>query len=935
MKLRRVLLAAGIALAVVLIGFGLYVLRPEPSEAEHIEQARAYQADGDLDAAIVELQGTLLEQPNSIDARWLLSELYLLQRNGADALAQLERAQELGVSGREFNDRWVSALLMDRQFDKALARLAFMSPTAEDTSVLILRGRARLGLGRFDEAREAFEEALRMQPDNPDARIGLATTAFALNNVEEAQRLTEDALAQSPDNYLGWMLKGEIAMSLQNAAAAQQAFEGALRIVAGDLPAQLAIVQALLVQQKFEEAGANLNALIEEYPKHPGLLFLAAQNELAGNNNIQAAESALTVALNQSPDDTSALLLMAWVMLMKGDLESALENLNAHQVLLPGDPAGSKLLAYVLLRRGELLRGIEVLQRAVDKSPTDMELVTLLGDAYLQAGEQAKANPLFSRAVGRVANNAPIRTQWATSLLATADTEGALRELESAVAVDPDYARAQFLLARLYYQLGNYEQTLASATRLAEKYPQDPRPYVLMAAVSEAGGDGEGARAFYQQGLDLAPTNILARYNLARLARENGDLETARERFQGVLLAQPGHLPSVIALAQIALDTGQPQDALALLEQAREKNPDAVGLALELADMYGRMGRHADALVAAQDAAALAPYDPAARLVLGRAQLRADQLDKARETLRGLVLQAPESADAHFELAKLQLKDREPRGASASLEQALLLAPERIDINVLKGELLLAQGEADSALAIALRLQEAHPGSPEGDILAGRALMAQQQPEAAIAAYEQAVAKSAARGPMMKLQAAYRQIGNTAKADVILRNWLSAHANDVPIRIMLATSMMQADELDLAEREYLQALNYQPDNAILHNNLAWLYSQSADPRAEEHARRALELLPDNPNVLDTYGWILAQGESPHQGLALLEKAIERSPGDALIRYHLAGTLALIGQPYQARRELETILESNQTAVDRQVLEQAIRDLEVADTGTEG
>ena len=53
--------------------------------------------------------------------------------------------------------------------------------------------------------------------------------------------------------------------------------------------------------------------------------------------------------------------------------------------------------------------------------------------------------------------------------------------------------------------------------------------------------------------------------------------------------------------------------------------------------------------------------------------------------------------------------------------------------------------------------------------------------------------------------------------------------------------------------------------------------------------------------------------------------------------HLAGTLALVGQPYQARRELETILESNQTVVDKQVLEQALRDLQEADAdaGTEG
>ncbi|MBK6739863.1 MAG: hypothetical protein IPG64_19365 [Haliea sp.] len=85
-------------------------------------------------------------------------------------------------------------------------------------------------------------------------------------------------------------------MSLQNAAAAQQAFEGALNIVPGDLPAHWPSCRPCWCK-KFEQAGANLSALIEgEYPKHPGLLFLSAQNELTGNRNIEAAEAALTVA---------------------------------------------------------------------------------------------------------------------------------------------------------------------------------------------------------------------------------------------------------------------------------------------------------------------------------------------------------------------------------------------------------------------------------------------------------------------------------------------------------------------------------------------------------------------------------------------------------------------------------------------------------------
>ncbi|MBK6739864.1 MAG: hypothetical protein IPG64_19370 [Haliea sp.] len=117
------------------------------------------------------------------------------------------------------------------------------------------------------------------------------------------------------------------------------------------------------------------------------------------------------------------------------------------------------------------------------------------------------------------------------------------------------------------------------------KISAGPATVLPMAAVSEEGDDTEGARALHQQGLDLAPTNVLARYNLARLAREKWRPGNGARALPGVLLAQPGHLPSVVALAQIALETGQPQDALALLEQARDNNPGAVGLALELADL--------------------------------------------------------------------------------------------------------------------------------------------------------------------------------------------------------------------------------------------------------------------------------------------------------------------------------------------------------------
>jgi len=931
--LRRSLLAGVAVLVIFVAGLAIYQAMPEPSVAQSIEAALAFKAEGRLGAAVTPLKAALQQEPDNTDARWLLSEIYLEQGNGSAALDQLVRLQELGREGRDVTYRLIRVMLLEQRFDDALARLAFMKPAPGDPTVYLLRGEARLGLERAAMARTAYSEALRVDAGNPEAHHGLSATALAAGEPDEAQRHIDTAIELDPGDTGHWQLKGAIELSRGDPAGAQAAFAKALARNRANLAAGFGMIQALLAQQKIDEASAYLVRLRTLFKDLPWLSqttyhYLAAQRYLARGLDLDAAEAALSQALKLHPEHRPSLMLMGWVKLQKGEVETAAHYLTTYHALEPGEPAGTRLLAEVLLRTGQASHAIEVLSRAVEQQSGDAELVAMLGDAYRQTGDDGKAREMLRQAVDMAPDSAPLRTRLAASLITSGEVAQSARELATVLAANPDDPRAEYLQALALFKQGNDDGALAKAATLSEKRPADPQPVLLIALVLERRGNIDGARGAYHRALDRDPRSTDAMYSLARLSQKAGDIEIARERFRSVIQLKPGHLPSLTALARIALDNKQPDEALSLFEQARDAKPESLGLHLELARLYARQGRSLDALAAAQQDARLAPDNPRVMLALGQAQLSTDQGNAAQATLSGLVARSPGSADAHFAYAQAQLRANDAAGARASLQQALDLAPDNIPIMVSLAELDIRQGRHDAALGTASKIQQSRPGKAEGYLLEGDVLMARQQPAAAIAAYEAALEQGRTWPIVSKLQAVYRHTGETAKAEVLVRSWFREHPDDVTARVLLAKDLEQRGDLEQATREFERALQYQPDNVQILNNLARLTGRVGAPRALEYARRAHELLPDDPQVQGTYGWLLAENQNPRQGLALLEEAIEKAPDDPGIRYHLAMALAPTGDRFQARRERETVLGMTQVVIATREVKRAMEDLVV-------
>lgn len=106
------------------------------------------------------------------------------------------------------------------------------------------------------------------------------------------------------------------------------------------------------------------------------------------------------------------------------------------------------------------------------------------------------------------------------------------------------------------------------------------------------------------------------------------------------------------------------------------------------------------------------------------------------------------------------------------------------------------------------------------------------------------------------------------------------------IRLQLAVSYYQQQQLPVALDEIKQALQADPDFAEAYSMRALIYMDMGESRlADDNFQQALRLAPQNPDFNNNYGWFLCQNGQPEQSIGYFETALKsrayQSPAKAL------------------------------------------------------
>jgi predicted Zn-dependent protease len=216
---------------------------------------------------------------------------------------------------------------------------------------------------------------------------------------------------------------------------------------------------------------------------------------------------------------------------------------------------------------------------------------------------------------------------------------------------------------------------------------------------------------------------------------------------------------------------------------------------------------------------------------------------------------------------------------------------------------------ADAALARARTLRDKRPGDPVPIILLGDIHMFAHQYDDAAKVYTEAGKLTQDSTLAIKQFEAVR-LANRDRPEQSLERWLGLRPDDARARLVLAQYFSSTGRPDRAIAEFEFLARQLPNEAPLLNNLAWLYHEKRDPRAEGLARKAHELAPANPAICDTYGWILLSAKKVDAALPLLKTASETANGDPSVQYHYGAALAAAGRPTEARTALGKALNSS-------------------------
>jgi putative PEP-CTERM system TPR-repeat lipoprotein len=871
-----------------------------------LNKARDSFDKGDIKTAGIELKNALQKDPGNAEARLLLGELYLKLGNGAAAEKEFRRAQELSTDPMRWRVPLAKALILKGEYAEALTRLegATDLPPQEQAAVWAQRGHAQLGLERPQQAQEAFDTAVQLDPNQTSAIMGLIRLALSAGDETRATKLTDDLISRRPDDTDAIFIRAELYRKNGNNEQAAKLFSRVIELDPGNARAYLGRATTLIGRQKLDLALADLNAADAIQPDVPMAQYLRGVMDFQNKQWDQAAER-LQKVLAAVPSHLQSKLLLGIIRYSKNDYEIADEYLSAVVAAMPDNVEARKVLGAARIKMHEPAKAIEALLPGAGTN--DAQLLALIGSAYMLKGDREQGQEWLNRAVEISPDVAALRTQLALSLLAGGQTDKAVTELQSAVDLGQDILQADVLLVLAHLKNGRFDEALKTSTALEERKPDNPIAYNLSGLAYLSKGDLVNAGERFKKALAVDPSFTTAELNLARIDVASNAIDDAEARYKRVLQNSPKHLGAMLGLAALAERRNDLAEAARWLEAAQEADPTATQPGLLLVRLHITRTDYAKALTVATDLSGRFPKNDAVVQMLARAQTLGGQVDTAIRTFDQLTAANPKDPLLHYLAGGAKWKAGNQAVAAESFRKAIALKPDFVDARVALASVLLEARNYNKAIEVARGLQKDYPKSPLGFRLAGTIQSQAGQTKEAIASLEAAMKLADDSATARQLADAYMKAGLGTNAIDLLKDWVGKHQDDRAAIASLAVQYQAAGQDAEAVKLYEQLYEGEKTNHVLLNNMAWIYHKMGDPRAEDIARQAYEADPNRPEVADTYGWILFNAGHKERGLSMLQQAYLAYPSQTEIGYHVAVALSTMGRADEAVQILRKIL----------------------------
>lgn len=896
--------------------------------ASYVASAQKYLARADYNAAIIELKNALKADPNRADARYFLAKALLESGSPRDAETEVRKALELKYPATDALPLLVRALLVAGEYKKAVAEPfdRKLLPSAALADVETLRGLAYLASGDRKAARAALDSALAADPDYNPAKIAQIRLAVAENNLPGALELANAILAATPSEIETLILKSDVQSVLGRRDEGIKTLERAAEIKPDSAPVRWALVLALVKAGRIADAEGHLKEVKKVAANHPRTWYCEALIAFS-QGNMQVASAAIERAKHFAPDYVPALYLSGLVDMRLQAYASAEAALRAVVAKVPDDEAARRALATTFVRRGKVSQALDTLEPLLRRSPNDPSLLRAVAEIHLASNNPWKSAEYFAKANKLDSGNVAGRIRLAQVRLTTGDVSQALRDLEALAASETTLPEPDLALISAHLQRRDFIKAIAAAAAFERKQPSSPIAHNVKGVVYLASGDYKNARASFEKAVSLDTEYAAAAFNLARLDLLDRNYDGARKRYQQMLVKDPQSEPVLLALAELLSATkAPPAEVRAAIERAIAANPAALRPRMVLITYNGQIRDWKAAVAAAQKAQTAMPESVPILEAMGMVQFAAGETNQAIATFRRVAQMQPDNPAPLARLGEIQAKTKDYTGAIESLRAALELQPEFTGGWLALAGVYTDAGRVDAGIEDARKWQKQRADRALGFALEAELLARQKKWPESAALYRTALSRQPMPFVVSRLHNLLQSAGKPAEAIAVTEKWLKENPNDVTVRAYLAEQGMARKDYRAAAAQLKSAVEIEPNNILLVNNLAWVLGEMGDPKAIEYAAHAYAMAPNNPVTADTYGWLLIQRGDTARGVQLLRQAVDLAPADADKRMRLARGLLKAGESADAKKELQSLVAPTSPAAVRAEAEQMLKSL---------
>ena len=744
----------------------------------------------------------------------------------------------------------------------------------------------------YTNAHAAAVAVLEKNPAHHDALLLLADAAQKPDEIAAARRKINEIKAKTGETWSAHAALAQLALHERQVDLAEKETQLAAKLDAKVPQVNVALAQIASLRKQPREVEKFLRIAVENSPPRSPRRLLLAQQKMQGTN-ISEAKILVDKQLKDAPDYVPAWVLRGQIAMAEKDFA---ECSRIAKTVLAWNPLSYDirlLQARTLVMQKEPAKALAEFARLEGLASQDPQPKYEAAVAHLQNGAVDEAMKKLDEAI-RLFPDYPAAIMLRAELqLRSGAADEAVAALVPFTTSHPNLVSAHIALATGYRLIGRPDNALLVYRRLIEKAPSVPQFHFMAGMILVQQKKFGEAKTFFQQALKLDPSFLSAAEQMINFDLEKRDVASARERVNEQLKLTTNAPGSLMLHARVCLvekDLAGAESALTRVISAHPESATAYSL---LASIYLSKGDPQKALTQLRAAIEKDPKNPAPLLLVGTLYERLKEHDKARKAYEGALKLNPNMPAALNNLAYLLCEHfNEVDQALPYATKARELAPEDWGTEDTLGWIHYRRGEYARALPLLRESAANLPKEPEAQYHLAMTLYSMDDEASARPAFAKVVELDKAFAETKGVQQRLAVLDTDVSASTVVSTLESVLKKD-PADFMAALKLGQAyqragvNEKARTAFERAARINSETPKPLLLLSTLCADKLNDWPRAIEAARAARKLAPNDAAIAGYVGRIHYRVGDYPASLALLQEYTRSDKADAEAHYDLA------------------------------------------------